>query len=1708
MHTRTLMSTLRRSRLLRQAVALSMAGQVLTATPLLAQDLTRATAKAGAKLASDVSTVVESTTARTARKARRVASDARRALAKKTMRVNRREPAVTPPRLEIAFGVEVSTSDIRRTRVFEEALLPVGEPSAEDNRTVGQLLQSIASLPRADQAKRIDAHVQADPSSAWAASLLANSGTWYAQEGYFTRAATNWRLAWELTRDASDPATRAIADYAVGAWLAQVTDFGQLDQMATILSQLVGRDVRGAASAKVGYARESLTMLKDHHELATFSGPEALKAYLAVTPTRDPEQSRKTIVKYHPSVSGTTLGDLQLLSRDARLELEIVHLAAIGEIPVPSVVHLRSQHYSAIVGQRDGRYVLRDPGLGGERLVTGDAIRDESTGYFLVSPAQKLGLDARDVPAGEAATVLGHCAPGGPGHYDPPCPNCGGDGPGPKGMPSYSFHPQRVSLVIDDVPVGYSPPVGAAIDFKLSYDHREPRQPQTFDFGSVGAKWSHNWTAYVTEGTLCVHLRNQGQECFQNISNHFLSRAALFPMDTDDTPRYERRLPDGSVEVFTVPDRPASQPGRRIFLSEIIDPQGHTIELTYDSSLRLVSITDAIGQVTTLEYLDSAHPLRVTKVTDPFSRYATLTYDAGGRVATITDAAGMTSSFLYGVGDFIQAMTTPYGTTTFRQEAQFTERRIEATEPSGGTERLEFHWVRSDLTSEVDSSEVPTGFSSSNTHMTLYTSLYWDRQAMAAGATLSNATVTHWKIFPETFSSVPKSRNVPHSVKKPLESRVWYAYSGENGRAGGSNALPTAIGRRLEGGGSQVTQMTYNGQGMVTSRIDPVGRQTNYTYASNGLDLLQVEQVRSGGTDIIQQYADYNSQHLPGTITDAAGQDTDLTYNSFGQPLTVTNAKSETTTYDYDSSGYLESVTGPVSGATTTYTYDAYGRVESVEDADGYVVVTDYDHLNRVTLRTYPDDTTDTNIYSRLDLTEQHDRLGRITRHFYDGFGRRIATRDPAGRTISQVWCDCGSMEALIDANGNRTKWERDVQGRVTREVRADNTTDSHYTYDLTGRLKTVTDPKDQVTTHSYNTDDSLSGTAYTNEEHETPNVSYTYDTYYSRVTTMVDGFGTTSYTYVAPGTDGAGQVATVDGPLTNDTIAYTYDELGRVIQRTINGSANEVDWTFDALGRVTGEENLLGEFTYTYHGVTNRLNTVTYPNGQTSAYSYLDGENDHRLQTIHHKYPNTSTLSKFDYTYDAAGNILTWRQQADSTAVVWKYGYDQADRLTAAVKHATDTPETVLKRYAYAYDPAGNRTVEQIDDAVTLSAYDSLNRLTSQAPGGPMVIAGLLNEPGTVTINGVPAVVDGANNFRGTVPTTSGTNTFTIVAKDASGNQTTKTYEIGVSGLGKTFTYDAAGNLMSDGGRTFEWDALSQLTAVDSGAFRSEFAYDGRQQRRHVVEKEGGVTLAEVHSIWCDDANCEDRGSDGVTVLRRPFGQSEQVLSSGMFFASDHLRSVTEVLGSSGTLLGRYAYGPWGDRSLLVGADVTQVGFTSHQWHPVGNGWLTKYRLLDSSLGRWISEDPVGLLEGPNYYLYVANSPTARVDPLGDQALPIPRSLPGIGRFFPFGMLDPPREVIPDAYVPSSPYPRERPKQCEDWGQRFGCLASGHLTPTGSHPNRTQPGHVVFALGYGKDEVLARKAAMENCSSAVPPHFTTGWWYVRHCKIVKCWRQ
>jgi RHS repeat-associated protein len=229
-----------------------------------------------------------------------------------------------------------------------------------------------------------------------------------------------------------------------------------------------------------------------------------------------------------------------------------------------------------------------------------------------------------------------------------------------------------------------------------------------------------------------------------------------------------------------------------------------------------------------------------------------------------------------------------------------------------------------------------------------------------------------------------------------------------------------------------------------------------------------------------------------------------------------------------------------------------------------------------------------------------------------------------------------------------------------------------------------------------------------------------------------------------------------------------------------------------------------------------------------------------------------------------------------------------------------------------------------------------------------------------------------------------SGTSTASIVATDPSGNQATKQYQLNVTGGSNMLAYDANGNRTSDGSRTFEWDARNQLVAVTIGMHRSEFSYDGLQRRVREVEKEDGVPVSDIKLVWCEDEICEERATDGVTVTRRAFAQGEQVVGVTHFFAVDHLGSVRDVTNTTGSLLARYAFDPWGRRLVTSGTDVTTVGFTGHRKHAASGLTLTLYRGYDTGTGRWISEDPLGLVGGTNSYGYVGGRPVVATDPLG----------------------------------------------------------------------------------------------------------------------------
>ena len=486
----------------------------------------------------------------------------------------------------------------------------------------------------------------------------------------------------------------------------------------------------------------------------------------------------------------------------------------------------------------------------------------------------------------------------------------------------------------------------------------------------------------------------------------------------------------------------------------------------------------------------------------------------------------------------------------------------------------------------------------------------------------------------------------------------------------------------------------------------------------------------------------------------------------------------------------------------------------------------------------------------------------------------------------------------------------------------------------------------------------------------------------------------------MAAGQLGAGRLASVTGPLPNSTVTYSYDELGRVSIRAINGVAQAV--TYDALGRVTMVTNALGSFTNVYVRATSLVATNFYPNGQQTVFNYYGTNNDERLQQIQNLTPGGQNLSAFSYAYNAEGEITNWTEQADNnTPTVQVEEYDPVNQLISSTVHSGSIAGSIVKQFIYQYDAAGNRTSEQIQrnvgvpPAVSASSYNNLNQLTSRTGGsGTIRFRGSLNETGTVTVAGSPAAMTSGTNFAGYANVSTGTNMVQVVASDYSSHSQTNNYQVVVTnnGVVETLTYDLNGNLSSEVTATttnvYQWDAANRLVSIAGPTNQSLFIYDGYGRRAQIIEMQNGLPVGTNMFVWDGQILAEQRDNTGVNVTKRFFGQGEQISGSNYYITKDHLGSIREMIDSSGTIQARYDYDPYGRRTKCSGSLDADFAFTGFYYHSVSGLYLTLYRAYDPNVGKWLSRDPLLEILSVNLYNYANNDPVRNIDPDGRCAL------------------------------------------------------------------------------------------------------------------------
>ena len=1285
--------------------------------------------------------------------------------------VNRTVPQVALPTTGLKFSASPTVQEISRARVFEEPLVPIGgKPSVEENAALATALLGYAKRNGPDDFSSPTHFLEQHPQSPWRAALLTDLGLEYYRTAHYSLALEAWQEAWALAKDATDRKAKAVADRAGGELAFMYARLGRMTDLEALLNSVEGRTFIGAATERITGAREGLWSMQHTPEVSFKCGPYALlrilvsdQKLLASVSTN----ALKDIFDAASTTNGFSLPQVAALSRKVGLNYQMAFRTSSvkrssrresvpsgkpemsqsgltsaatsggesGEFIVPSVVHWKVGHYAALVRQEGDRYLLEDPTFGNTVWATRQALEAETSGYFLIPPGD-LPRGWRRVDNKEGASVWGK------GHTsnNDPSPTgscdlatrggaCSGGGCG-VGMAVSRVHLMTVNLNIVDTPVGYSPPVGFPVHFTVRYSHRDAFQPANFTYSNFGPKWTCDWISYITDdptNTLAdvkYYMRGGGTRTFTGFDTNTQTFAFQLYDQTLLTrtgpASYEMLARDGSKLIFSQSDG-AIGTSRKIFLTQMLDPYGNAVTLSYDANLRIVAITDAIGQVTTLTYGDTNDIYKITRVTDPFGRFASFDYDSLGRLTNITDVIGLHSQLVYeDTGDFINSLITPYGTTSFTASHNTTDptrptRALETVYPDGSRDRVEYITAFDGPPERPDS--VPTGIGVPyDEHLAGRTTFYWSRTACATGyGDYSQAKRYQWLHQTSLLAA-----SILESTKEPLEARVWYNYPGQTllgPTFAGDSSRPTKIGRVLDDGTTQLSTYDYDDFGHVTKSVDPVGRTFSYLYATNGIDLLEIRQTRNG-SELLSR-STYNTQHRPLTVVDAAGQTNRFTYNARGQLLTATNPKNEMTSFAYDTNGYLITVDGPLPGTSDSITasYDFFGRVRTMTGVSGYTLTFDYDAMNRVTKITHPDATFEQYTYDRLDLATFRDRAGRQTFTEYDSMRRPKKKTDPLGRVTYFDWCPCGQIESLTDPMGRTTTWHTDVQGRTVAKQYADGSQVRYQYENTTSRLRLKIDEKQQITQFSWNRDDTLRSVTYNNATIPTPSVSFTYGPDYERVTSMTDGTGTTRYSYhpiADTPTLGAGALASLDGPLADDTITFDYDELGRVAHRTINGVESEM--SFDAAGRLVGLNNVLGAFSYAYDGPSGRVISNSFPNGQVTERSFGNTFQDLLLQRITHTV-GTTPISEFLYGHDVPrGSITTWSQQdAAQPPSLHTFSYDAVNQL---LSDSVTNAGIQVNSSAYTYDPAGNRLSEQIGSSNYTATYNGLNEIGTTTSG------------------------------------------------------------------------------------------------------------------------------------------------------------------------------------------------------------------------------------------------------------------------------------------------------------------------------------------------------------------------------------------------------
>jgi len=185
--------------------------------------------------------------------------------------------------------------------------------------------------------------------------------------------------------------------------------------------------------------------------------------------------------------------------------------------------------------------------------------------------------------------------------------------------------------------------------------------------------------------------------------------------------------------------------------------------------------------------------------------------------------------------------------------------------------------------------------------------------------------------------------------------------------------------------------------------------------------------------------------------------------------------------------------------------------------------------------------------------------------------------------------------------------------------------------------------------------------------------------------------------------------------------------------------------------------------------------------------------------------------------------------------------------------------------------------------------------------------------------------------------------------------------------------------------------DKLKAVTSNFPGETASVgYNYDGLGRRR--LEQRDNTTATWFR--WSGLEECgEYAGSVGSWTIGAlqtgyvpglaTFAGSNPSTAAWRYHLTDHLGSVRQLSGQTKAALARYDYAPYGELLRNAGLPLT-VGYTGHLWDSAIGQYYAPFRYYNPQTARWNMRDPLGFVDGPNVYAYVAGNPVLLFDRLG----------------------------------------------------------------------------------------------------------------------------